>query len=83
MAGININIPDEIQAMLNKRQQERGFSTPTEYIRQLIRDDCEHAAIEQLLIEGMNSGEAGPLDADAWASIRKEARERNLHRDSA
>ncbi|MEM9021727.1 MAG: hypothetical protein AAGC44_14290 [Planctomycetota bacterium] len=83
MVAINITMTEELQALLTKRLHERGMSDPTEYIHQLIRDDCEHAVIEQLLIDGLNSGDAGPLDDQAWTDIREAARKRNQSRESA
>ena len=50
------------------------YSTTSEYIRQLIRQDRQQKAekqLEQLLLEGLNSGEATPMTAKDWAEIRQ------------
>lgn len=60
-------MPDELRQFVNKRTREGRFSTPTEYVRQLLRDDQNRESerrLEQLLLEGLGSGNArGDLKA--------------------
>lgn len=86
MASLNVNMPDELREFVNKRAGEKGFATPTEYIRQLVRDDRDRAAqerLEQLAIEGIESGEPLTMTAEDWAEIRRAARERVAARRKA
>ncbi|XAL98235.1 hypothetical protein OT109_11560 [Phycisphaeraceae bacterium D3-23] len=76
MAGINVNMPDELRKFVDEQVKLKGFATPTEYVRQLIRDERKRAAqdkLEQLLIEGLESGPATVLDEEAWDRIERDA----------
>ena len=72
-------MPNEMRRFVDERTAGEGFSTPTEYVRSLIREDQKRAAQEQvdaLLLEGLNSGKAAPLTKDDWAAIRRTAKQR-------
>jgi len=47
-------------------QTRRGYSTPSEYIRELIRSDRkqkEREQLDSLLVDGLHSGNPIPIDA--------------------
>ena len=57
-------------------QTKRGYSTPSEYVRELIREDQKRKAkekLDQLLLEGLSSGDPIPVDAAFWNEIKKDA----------
>lgn len=54
-------MPPELREFVDKRTREGRFSTPTEYVRHLIREDQDreaHRRIEELFLEGIESGRA-------------------------
>jgi len=56
-----------------------SFSTPSEYLRTLIRDDQTKKAkekLEALLLEGLNSGEPIEVNEAFWMDLRKKVTER-------
>jgi antitoxin ParD1/3/4 len=64
---------------VQERVAEGTYSTPSDYVRALIRDDMKRRAedrLEALLLEGLNSGDPEPLDAAEWADIGREVQER-------
>ncbi|MEO0011849.1 MAG: hypothetical protein RLZZ535_238 [Cyanobacteriota bacterium] len=74
MKSINISLPEEMRIYIQEQVASGGYSTTSEYIRQLIRQDRQQKAekqLEQLLLEGLNSGEATPMTAKDWAAIRQ------------
>lgn len=74
MKSINISLPEEMRIYIEEQVASGGYSTTSEYIRQLIRQDRQQKAekqLEQLLLEGLNSGEATPMTAKDWAAIRQ------------
>ena len=74
MKSINISLPEEMRVYVEEQVASGGYSTTSEYIRQLIRQDRQQKAekqLEQLLLEGLNSGEAAPMTAEDWAEIRQ------------
>jgi plasmid stabilization system protein ParE len=51
-------------------------STPSEYVRELIREDQKRRAqqrLEELLLEGLNSGDPVVADEKFWSDLKTEA----------
>lgn len=72
---MNISLPEELKEYVEE-QTHSGYSTPSEYVRELIREDQKRRArerIDALLLEGLNSGEPIPADADFWTELKREA----------
>jgi len=60
-----------------------GYSTVSEYFRELVRQDQKRKAqerLEALLLEGLNSGLASPMTEQDWEDIRRVVRERVAQR---
>lgn len=77
MATMSISLPDELKQFAEKRAESGDFSTPSDYVRSLIRADKEQAwtHLEALLITGLNSGEP-VLDSDeSREALRARARQ--------
>ena len=56
-----------------------GYSSVSEYFRELVRQDQKRQAAERLeamLLEGLNSGNATEITPDDWEDIRQAVRER-------
>jgi antitoxin ParD1/3/4 len=75
MTSMNISLPEELRQYV-EAQTKSGYSTPREYVRELIRKDQRRQAqqrLEELLLEGLNSG--GPVVADEkfWSDLKAEA----------
>ena len=75
MTSMNISLPEELRQYV-EAQTKSGYSTPSEYVRELIRKDQRRQAqqrLEELLLEGLNSG--GPVVADEkfWSDLKAEA----------
>ena len=74
MKSINISLPEEMRIYVEEQVASGSYSTTSEYIRQLIRQDRQQKAekqLEELLLEGLNSGEATPMTAEDWTEIRQ------------
>ena len=75
MTSMNVSLPEELKEYV-EAQTKRGYSTPSEYVRELIREDQERRAkakLDALLLEGLNSGDPVPMDAEFWAELKQEA----------
>jgi antitoxin ParD1/3/4 len=60
------------------RVKEGSYSTPSEYIRALVREDQTRRAkehIEELLLAGSASGTPVPADAHLWKRVRQQLRQ--------
>jgi antitoxin ParD1/3/4 len=78
MTSMNISLPDELKQYV-EAQTKAGYSTPREYVCELIREDQKRRAqqrLEQLLLEGLNSGEPIVADEKFWADLKTEALQR-------
>lgn len=61
MAAItmNISLNEDLKAFVDERVRSRGYSSHSEYVRDLVRRDEQEAArdrLRSLLIEGLESG---------------------------
>ena len=72
---MNISLPEELKEYVEK-QTHAGYSTPSEYVRELIREDQKRRAkqrLDALLLEGLDSGEPIPANAEFWTELKREA----------
>jgi antitoxin ParD1/3/4 len=60
MTSLNISLPQPLKDYVEERVKKGGYSTPSEYVRELLREDQKRRIeerLEALLLEGLNSGE--------------------------
>ena len=60
MSSVNISLPDSLRAFVERRTEEQGYGTVSDYFRDLVLKDQKRqgeARLEKLLLEGLNSGE--------------------------
>jgi antitoxin ParD1/3/4 len=75
MTSMNVSLPEDLKQYV-EAQTKSGYSTPSEYVRELIRADQKRRAKEKLdalLLEGLNSGNPIPVDADFWNDLKQKA----------
>ncbi len=68
---MNISLTDDLKAFVDARIQARGYSSASEYMRDLVRRDEERASEERfkaLIQEGLDSGP----DPRSWDDLRNE-----------
>jgi antitoxin ParD1/3/4 len=70
-------MPKKMQAIIKKRVAEGHFSTPSDYLRSLVRDDIrakdiQKERLEQQLLEGINSGPGVVYGTKEWDGFRTE-----------
>ena len=74
---LHISLPERLKELVEERVKRTGtYSNASDYVRSLIRADLERVGDEQLealLLEGLASGEAEPLD---FETIRRKGYER-------
>ena len=75
MQTMNISLPDPLKDFVDHQIAEGRYSSVSEYIRELIRDDEKRKAeqrLEALLLDGLENEET-ELTRQDFADIRKEA----------
>ena len=80
MTSFNISMPKALKQYIEKQVAGGTYSTPSEFVRELIREDQKRRAkdkLESALLEGLHSGPAKSIGADYWASRRKELRKKH------
>jgi antitoxin ParD1/3/4 len=68
---MNISLTEDLKTFVDARVKERGYSTYSEYVRDLVRRDEERAKEERfkaLIEEGLSS----PVDPRAWNEVESE-----------
>ncbi len=74
MSAMNISLPESLKGFVDSQIKTGGYSTSSEYIRELIRQD-QKRKIEQrlnsLLLEGLESGEPILANAAFWEEKRR------------
>jgi antitoxin ParD1/3/4 len=83
METMNISLPDPLKQFVETQVAAGAYSSVSEYIRRLIRDDQERLQreeIDQKLLAALDSGPSTPLTGEDWEDIRREVRQRAAQR---
>lgn len=83
MSTLNISLPQSMRAFVDERVASGGYSTASEYIRELVREDQKRRAAERLdalLLEGLDSGKPVEVTDEWWARKKAELTKRIQHR---
>lgn len=66
---MNISLSEDLKSFVDARMQAKGFTSASEYMRELVRRDIERQSEERfkaLIEEGLASG----TDPRSWEEIR-------------
>ena len=73
MKHLTVPVSEDFDETIRKRMAEGGFGSMAEYLRHTVRQDLERAdqaKLEQLLLEGLESGE--PIEmTNGWMQERR------------
>jgi antitoxin ParD1/3/4 len=70
--SLTISLPRAMKAFINGKMHEGRFSTPSEYIRALVRSDqeaCERRELEAFVRRGVQGKNLPDLSDEDWASV--------------
>ena len=59
MSTMNISLPEALRSFVERQVNARGYSSSSEYVRELIRKDQDRQRLRGLLLEGAASGRSG------------------------
>ena len=68
---MNISLPDSLKSFVDEQVSKRGFSTSSEYMRELIRKDQDRTTLREMLLTGARSESVRHFDADYFEGLRK------------
>lgn len=79
MDTMNIALPESMKHFVQERVTEGGYSSVSEYVRELIRADQRRKAeerVDALLLEGLDSGAPIPVTPEYWEEKKRKLTER-------
>lgn len=83
MTTLNISLPDTMKDFVERQVNEGGYSSSSEYVRALIRDEQKRlaqTALEAKLLEGIASGESTEMTRQDWEELRRDLIRRHERR---
>ena len=84
MDTMNIALPQNMKQFVQRQVARGGYSSVSEYVRDLIRSDQKEkarAALEAEVLKGLGSGDSTPMTEQDWQQIRSEIRKRHAGRN--
>lgn len=70
MSTMNISLPEALKAFVDEQVTDKGYSTSSEYVRELIRRERDREQLRQLLLEGAASPQTAVADAAYFEGLR-------------
>ena len=86
MQTMNISLPEPLKQFIEDQVSGGGYSSASEYVRELVRADQDRKAREQLeevLVAALRSGEPMDVTPQRWEELRQRLRARANAREAA
>jgi antitoxin ParD1/3/4 len=83
MQTMNISLPDPMKQYVEEQVSAGGYSSASEYVRELVRADQKRRAkeeLEQILMNAMNSGEPIDITPEVVEDVKRRLRARAVQR---
>jgi antitoxin ParD1/3/4 len=74
MTSLNVSLPEPMKKFIESEVKRGGYSTPSEYVRALVRAEQKRNAedhLERLLLDGLGSGPATEMTRKDWDDVRR------------
>ncbi len=71
MSTMNISLPDTTKSFMDEKVSQRGYSTSSEYVRELIRRDQDRLHLRGSLLDGAASTPPVPADDLYFDALRQ------------
>jgi antitoxin ParD1/3/4 len=74
MTSLNVSLPTALKQYVERQVEAGGYSTPSEYVRDLVRNDAKRRAEEKLsaMLDEALKAETMVADAAYWKRGRRE-----------
>jgi antitoxin ParD1/3/4 len=73
MGTMNISLPDALREFVDEQVAARGYSTSSEYVRELIRTDQQRQRLRGLLLAGAASRPTRTAGEAYFNALRRRA----------
>jgi antitoxin ParD1/3/4 len=74
MGTMNVSLPDALKAFVDQQVESGGYSTSSEYVRELIRKDQDRQRLRGLLLAGAESRPGAAADDAYFDGLRRRLR---------
>ncbi len=77
--SMNVALPEAMKEFVLQQVAAGGYSTASEYVRELIRGDQKRKAeerLEAMLLEGLDGENSKPLTKAEWNALRAQVKAR-------
>jgi len=74
IAAMSISLPKTMKEHIRRRVKESHYSTPSDYMRSLVREDMrreEQERLEQALLKGLRSKKGLAYGTGEWNAYKK------------
>jgi len=76
MTQLSITLTDEARDFVERTAKARGLHTPSDYVQDLIERERTRTGIDNLLLDGIDSGEPIPVTDEWWERKRVQLAQR-------
>ncbi|MEE9391889.1 MAG: type II toxin-antitoxin system ParD family antitoxin [Planctomycetota bacterium] len=76
MTTLNVSLPKDLRSFIEEQARDGGFHSVSEYMRDILRQARKRATqekLEQLLIDGLESGEGFEATPEYWDELKNRA----------
>ncbi|WP_295501877.1 type II toxin-antitoxin system ParD family antitoxin [Limnohabitans sp. Rim8] len=70
MSTMNISLPETLKTFVDLQVSQRGYSTSSEYVRELIRKDQDRLELREKLLIGAGSAPTLPVSGTYFDDLR-------------
>lgn len=74
MSTMNISLPESLKDFVDEQVDKQGYSTSSEYVRELIRREQDTQSLRTLLLAGAASPVVGVADSAYFEGLRARVR---------
>ncbi len=75
MSTMNISLPDELKAFVDQQVGSRGYTSSSEYVRELLRKERDKEKLRAMILEGVASGRGVVADKAYFDGLRQRIRQ--------
>jgi antitoxin ParD1/3/4 len=76
MSTMNISLPQSLKSFVDEQVSQSGYSTSSEYVRELIRRDQDRVKLRALLLQGAASPPGVKAGPEYFDALRKRVAKR-------
>ena len=71
MTTMNVSLPNALRDFVDQQVGSAGYSTSSEYVRELIRRDQQRHHLRSLMLDGAKAPIVGEADARYFTGLRQ------------